>query len=164
LASVEPFARWHSTESLKTSKLAATTADFNQAMEIWDDHLGKIKSSSQLNSIYNKWPMTKLEVIAKSVFTAYRLRQQNEDADLLTPGVGKMEVDSSRMSFNKKGQEDFKGTTLPTEIPLRRIDNLPCEKCAQDGSNCDPSLSCKLCEMAGENCLRYYAISESERR
>jgi hypothetical protein len=144
--------------------LAATTADFNQAMEIWDDHLGKIKSSSQLNSIYNKWPMTKLEVIAKSVFTAYRLRQQNEDADLLTPGVGKMEVDSSRMSFNKKGQEDFKGTTLPTEMPLRRIDHLPCEKCAQDGSDCDPSLSCKLCEMAGENCLRYYAISESERR
>jgi len=128
LSTIQPSAHGQLTDSLKSSRLAATNADFNYAMKTWDDHLGKIKSPSQLHSIYNKWSMTKLEVVAKSVFTAYKLRQQNEDAELLAQGVEKREVGSlsRKNSFNKKEQEDFKRTSFSTEMALLQTGSLPC--------------------------------------
>jgi hypothetical protein len=65
-------------------------------MKAWDCHLANTKSPSQLNSIYEKWSTTKLEVIARSIFTAYKFRQQNIDPDLIAQGVEKMGVDPSK--------------------------------------------------------------------
>jgi hypothetical protein len=83
-------------------------------MKTWDDYLGKIESS-ELNSIYNEWSMTKLEVVAKSVFTAYRLRQQNKEADLLAqelkkwkPTVQAQEFLSTKKSMKTSKAPPFK--------------------------------------------------------
>ncbi|KAE9364287.1 hypothetical protein N431DRAFT_421152 [Stipitochalara longipes BDJ] len=165
LSRAESFTRLQSTEPVKSSQPADTNVDFNHAMKIWDDHLVKIKSSSQLNSIYNNWSMTKLEIVAKSVFTAYKLKQQNEHAELLAQGVEQLEAgfSSPKVSFNKKKQQGFKSTSFQTEMALHQMDSLPCMRCALEGGVCDQSPSCQRCEIAGDNCLRYYAISEDER-
>lgn len=49
-----------------------------------------------MNSIYEKWSATKLEVIARSIFTAHKPRQQNTDPDLIAQVVEKTGVDPSK--------------------------------------------------------------------
>ena len=166
LSGAEPFTRLKSTESIESSKLAAIDVDVNHAMKTWDDHLGKISSTSQLNRIYNNWSMTKLEVVAKSVITAYKLKQKNEHAELLAQGVEKLEVGSSspKIAFDEKTQQDSKSASAQTAMSPHQMDSLPCVRCALKKSVCDSSLSCKSCEIAGDKCLRYYAISEEERK
>ncbi|KAH6709639.1 hypothetical protein BKA61DRAFT_678523 [Leptodontidium sp. MPI-SDFR-AT-0119] len=49
----------------------------------WAAHLVKQKRPSQINSIYSRWTMEKLEVVARSVVAAYHVRKQDEQMSLL---------------------------------------------------------------------------------
>jgi hypothetical protein len=49
----------------------------------WAAHLAKQKRPSQINSIYSKWTMAKLEVVTRSVVAAYHVRKQDEQMSLL---------------------------------------------------------------------------------
>ncbi|KAH7364583.1 hypothetical protein BKA65DRAFT_491666 [Rhexocercosporidium sp. MPI-PUGE-AT-0058] len=56
----------------------------------WGAHLAKKTKPFQLNSIYNKWSMEKLEVVARSAVTAYHVRKQDEQMSLLQHKIDSM--------------------------------------------------------------------------
>ncbi|KAE8443543.1 hypothetical protein EG329_001783 [Mollisiaceae sp. DMI_Dod_QoI] len=116
-----------SVRSARNSSLNTTDVNLNYGSKIWDEHLEKVNSASQLNSIYDKWSTTKLEIVAKSAAKAYELRRQNDEANPLVQELGKMEVESSSLAIKVEEPDFSKGAIFPAE--MHRMGHFPCERC-----------------------------------